>query len=138
MILDLLQRIPAIRFILHFDQRGGVNFGSAGFTEHGAAVLHDARVIHIFYYKPFSPGDYRKVTRRYRKIVAGPVMPRLARLLRQELREANLASIADMNDGHGRVALMQDWNERRDEVKAAVARAWDRLQTELEEARGAA
>lgn len=136
-VRDALTRIPVIRFILHFDVRGGVNFGACGMSEGVAERLRSRGVIDVWLYKPVSASTnrwgHRKVARRYRKVSAGVHMPRLAALLREELRARNLGSINGLDDGHGRVALNADWRSRRAEVQAAALAAWDRLQAEQKE-----
>jgi hypothetical protein len=134
LLLPDLHRVGAIRFIMEFDRRGAVNFGGCGIPEDVAERLRRAQVIDVWLYKPVgSTSDRwgrRKVTRRYRKVSAGTLMPRLAALLREELRARNLAAIAGFDDGVGRVAFHRDWTERRSDVKAAMTRAWERLQDE--------
>lgn len=117
----VIKRRPVVAFILCFDERGGTNFGAAGLDEQTAAILHKAGIINVFYYKPYNP----RARRRYRQIVAGPHMPRLASLIRQELRARNLAAMQGLNDGLGRVAMLKDRETRSADVNAAVLRAFD-------------
>lgn len=135
-VLADLHRLPVLRFILRFDKRGGTNFGACGMPEDVAERLRRAGVIDVWLYKP--PGavtnrwGHRRVTRRYRKVTAGTHMPRLAAILREELRGANLASIDGLDDGHGKVALDADWKARKQAVQQAVTNAWARFQAEPE------
>lgn len=129
-----LERLTAMRFILQFDQGGGLHFGVTGFTETGAYWLDQAGVISVGLYKPVSSTinrwGRRKAPRRFRSVVAGPLMPRLAVLLREELRNRNLPTITGHDDGLGRVAFKQAWNAQRPAMKDAMRQAWTRLQAE--------
>ncbi len=130
-----LERLPVIRFILQFDQQGGLNFGAGGIPEEVADRLRRMKVIEVWNYKPQSSpvNKYgrRKVPRRYRMITAGDRMPRLAQLIREELRNRNLPSVDGIMDGVGRVALTEAWNTRRTDVKKAIRAAWNRYLAEL-------
>lgn len=127
-----MRRFPVIRFILSFDKLGGVNFGACGMDEGTAAMLDRLKVISVWYYRPLQthsrrPGYHHFVTRHYRKVSAGEHMPQLAMLIRDELRQRNLAVIDGFDDGLGRVALKDDWRTRRADVQAAALAAWDRM-----------
>lgn len=127
----LLHRLPVLRFILSFDAVGGLNFGAAGFDDGIAAKMHDLGVMNFFYYKPPPVPSRRKVTRHFRAVTRGEHMPRLAALLRDELRARNMAAIHSLDDGRGRVAFNLEWRTRRADVKAAADAAWRRLADEL-------
>lgn len=126
-LLADLQRLPILRFIMRFDKRGGTNFGACGMSEVTASRLQAAQVIDVWFYKPLAQRSLRKVHRRYRKVTAGALMPKLADLLRDELRARNLATINGIDDGHGKVAFDHDWNTRKVEVKAAALAACARM-----------
>lgn len=133
--LPLLHKIGPLRFIMQFDKRGATNFGACGMDEAVARDLQRLGIIDVWLYKPVSSSTnrwgHRKVKRRYRKVSAGAHMPRLAALLREELRQGNIASIDGFDDGVNRVAFENDWKERRKDVQAAASRAWKRLTDEL-------
>jgi hypothetical protein len=129
-VLNDLLRIGSLRFIMTFDSLGGTNFGACGMTETTARVLQRAEIIDVWLYKAPST-SYRRVKRRFRKVSRGAHMPRLAALLREELRARNLAAINGLEDGVGRVAFRDDWRTRRSDVEAAATRAWERLEQEL-------
>lgn len=122
----LVSRSPAIQFLLTFDH--GVKLGYSGVPKELAWDLMGTGLVDVYHYKPYN----RKVRipRHFLAIAPTDKGRFFTILLRDELRQSNLAAATSIQDGVGMAAMRDEWsgpNQRRAEVKAAAERAWRRF-----------
>ena len=122
--LKAVQQMAGLRFLMLYEGCAP-NFGATGMSADLTALLEKIGLVEVFNYKRLNRTGVT-IVRRYRKVMPTPEGCRFASLLRNELRQGNMAQIAGIDDGVGRVAFERDYRERRDAVRGAARKALER------------